>query len=134
MDPHDITEINNVIALYGHVVDSRDWNRMSEIGTEDFVFDVSTLGLRPERARGIPEVTEFFRTADHPPVHHCTNAHVYDDDGEVRSRSKWLCVNPSGSVYGGDYDDFWTKTDVGWRIRIRAVTFRFGRKEPSRGR
>jgi hypothetical protein len=131
MDLSDRVEILDVMALYGHIVDRRAWDRVHEIVTDDVVFDVSALGPAAggEREGGREALVAYWSTAPHPPAHHFTNAYIYEEGGIVRSMSKWLCADGTGGVFGGDYDDIWAKTDAGWRIRRRTVTGRHGLAE-----
>ena len=63
----------------------------------------------------------------HPPVHQQTNCWVFEKDGEVHAKMKWICPNPAGtSWFGGDSDDTVVRTPDGWRIKKREATLRFG--------
>jgi hypothetical protein len=127
MDAEDRLDILNVMALYGHVIDARAWDRVHEVVTEDAEFDSSALGPGGGGSRaGLENVVAFWRTAPHPPAHHFANAYIYEEDGEVRSLSKWVIADGHGGIFGGDYHDVWRKTDAGWRIRKRVITGRHG--------
>jgi hypothetical protein len=39
----DIVEINQVVGLYAHVIDGKQWHRLDELFTDDGVFDLSGL-------------------------------------------------------------------------------------------
>ena len=127
MDVKDMLEIQNTLALYGHVIDRKEWSRFSEIATPDFVFDLTASGVpEGESPRGMEQVLEHLTTAKHPVAHHVTNVYIYEQDGETRVRSKWLCATGQGGVLGGDYEDVWVRTEDGWRMRHRTVVARHG--------
>jgi len=106
MDADDRLDILNVMSLYGHVIDARAWDRVHEVVTDDAEFDSSALGPGGGGSRaGLENVVAFWRTAPHPPAHHFANAYIYEEDGEVRSLSKWFIADGHGGIFGGDYQD-----------------------------
>ena len=40
----DLTEIHMLLALYGHMIDERDWPAMDQVFTDDIVYD-ATLAI-----------------------------------------------------------------------------------------
>jgi 3-phenylpropionate/cinnamic acid dioxygenase small subunit len=135
MDAGDWIEIQQLMARYGHVADSGDLSALSEVFTDDAMFDVSALGGQVHA--GIGAVRAFFGLGapPHPPSHHTTNVLVGEPDAEgvVRVRSKWLTIDrASGGLKSGDYDDEVVRTSAGWRIRRRVATPRWLRGDPVR--
>lgn len=115
-----------MLALYGHVMDARDIASLSAVFTADAVFDVTAADGAVHR--GLAEITRFLELADavHPPFHALTNAWVGVEEGEVRSRSKWITVDrETGLPRSGDYLDVWRREPEGWRIAHRVARLRW---------
>jgi hypothetical protein len=124
--PDDVLAIHQLLALYGHVVDGGDVKRLSEVFTDDVVFDTSDFdqGIH----RGLPAIEAIFALGapPHPPAHLATNFYVYEKDGVVRAHSKWLTIDrATGRVRSGDYLDELVQRPEGWRISQRTITIRF---------
>lgn len=118
----DRTEIEQVIATYGHVVDDNAWDRAHLVFTPDFVFDFSEFG-RPN-LNGVSEL----RVALHGRKvysHHSTNIVIQEgDDGIVRVRSKFIGFPNEGQPISGDYRDEFVRTAGGWRLSRRRSSVR----------
>lgn len=123
MDTRDIVEIQQLMAHYGHLVDSKQWPRLGEIFSDDGIFDV--IAYDAGRHEGLRAVIAFFEKASHPPAHHSTNLYVYEEAGTVRALCKYAVPSEGGKMFGGDYKDALVKTASGWRIRERVVTARW---------
>ena len=123
LETHDIVAIQQLMALYGHLVDARQWPRLGEIFTDDGHFDVTAY--QAGRHDGLAAVIAFFERASHPPAHHSTNLYIYEQDGQTRARSKYAVPSDGGRMYGGDYEDLLVHTVGGWRIQERVVTARW---------
>ena len=125
VEPSDIVAITQVVNLYGHVLDARDWDRLPEVFTDDGVFDLSDIvipGAGSPVHEGLPAVRRAFERADHALAHHCSNVYVYEADGRVRVLSKFFTPASNGSMSSGaDYDDVVIRTADGWRIQHRRV-------------
>jgi hypothetical protein len=121
----DYTEICLLLALYGHVVDERDWPRMGEIFTEDLEFVPST---GPEYVTtSLAALVERWSQPDfpHPAGHHSTNVVIESLGADrARSRCKGLAVELDGRVWSVVYDDELIRTGAGWRSSRRAATIR----------
>lgn len=117
LDVADILAINNLINLYGHIVDERQWSRMEELFTDDVVFDMTSFG--PEILHGLEALRTCFCELDrHPLAHHATNILIETDDGEVRVLSKGVSLR-DGEMGSTVYRDRLQKNDAGWRIAHR---------------
>lgn len=122
----DVVAIQQLLALYGHVVDGGHVERLDEVFTEDAAFDIRAF--KQGVHRGLPAIREVFALGSppHPPAHHTTNVYVFEQDGELRVQSKWLTIDRSaGRVRSGDYLDIVRRTSGGWRIALREVVVRY---------
>jgi hypothetical protein len=121
MNTEDIVEINQVMALYPHVIDAKQWDRLDELYTDDGVFDLSGLMGTELRYEGIDAIKGFLTSMPMPLAHISTNHYVFEADGKTQSRGKWFMPTDEGTVNGGMYRDTWTRTDRGWRMQERRV-------------
>jgi len=113
----DRMEIHELINLYGHVVDERQWERVAELFTDDALFDASEAG-------GMV-VTGWRAVADHwadpatrhPLAHHATNIVIGACDGEsVTVTFKGLGVGYRGRVGTLVYHAVAVPGPGGWRL------------------
>jgi hypothetical protein len=119
----DRLEIYELLALHGHLMDAGEFDRLGELFTEDFAYDVEAYGF------GVLEGAEAFADAalalgdGNPLGHHVTNALVTGalGDGEATVRSKGIGVNADGTCGTVVYDDLVRRTGAGWRIARRTV-------------
>jgi hypothetical protein len=119
----DLLAIHQLMGWFGHVMDRADWDGLSEVFTEDAVYDVSSVGL--PALEGLAAMRAFFATAQHPLAHHVTNIVVRPSpDGTIRVTSKIMGVLGAGHVSTGVYEDVVVETPRGWRIRHRVATRR----------
>jgi 3-phenylpropionate/cinnamic acid dioxygenase small subunit len=129
VDASDIIEIHQLLGLYGHVVDAKDWDRFTELFEADAVLDYT--GVRAPRVfHGLSEIAGYFRDAHHPSAHYVTNIVVFQDGGEVRVKSKFFApytrtAHDPRRWFGGDYDDVVVRTPEGWRFRRRVCAGRW---------
>lgn len=124
LETRDLIEIQMLVALYGHILDDRDWDALDQVFSEDIVYDATDFGLGV--MRGIPAIVEAWREPfdGHPLGHHTTNVVISDDgDGTVRVRSKHLGPRP-GSVTLLTYEDVVRQTPDGWRLCERIARLR----------
>lgn len=124
LDAQDLIEIQMMVALYGHILDERDWDALDQVFTEDIVYDATDFDLGV--MRGIPAIVESWCEPfdGHPLGHYTTNVVVSEDeDGTVRVRSKHLGPRP-GSVTLMTYHDVVRRTDAGWRLAERTAKLR----------
>ena len=123
MRTDDIVEIQQIIALYSHMVDMPDQTAFHLVFAEDAVFDGTPCGDTIHAGRAAIEAFFALGKPPHPLAHHMTNCWVYEKDGVARVKSKYMIRHPAdGRLYFGDYDDEMVKTADGWRIRHRLVT------------
>jgi len=129
VEPTDIVMIHQLLGLYGHILDAREWDRLPELFTPDAELDYTGVHA-PKLYRGIPEIRGYFERANHPSAHHVTNIFVHRHDGDVVVKSKFFVpfTRASHEVhrwYGGDYDDVVVETPQGWRFRAKTCTERW---------
>jgi hypothetical protein len=121
----DIVAIQQLLALYGHVIDEREWQRVGELFTATAVYDMSEFGLGV--VHGAAAIRELWSRPDamHPLAHHATNIVVSEEaDGTVRVLSKGLGVGPNGRVGSVVYRDVVVRTSEGWRFAARKAQVR----------
>ena len=118
----DRLAIYELIALHGHLMDAGAFDRLDELFTDDFVYDLDELGYgRLEGAKALIDASTALGD-DNPLGHHVTNSLVIaEEDGLVRVRSKGIGIGADGSSGTVIYEDLIRKTPNGWRIARRAV-------------
>ena len=119
MDVADVVAIQQLYALYGHVMDDRDRERLADLFTPDCVFDATALGV--PLMEGVDAIAATTETSPQAPLaHHVTNVYVdsvRDDMATVRAKA--IGIYPGGRAFSGDYDDTLVRTASGWRIAHR---------------
>jgi len=120
----DVLAIHQLLALHGHLVDAREFDRLSELFTADAVYDVTAFGQG--ELRGIDrfrEVSAAFADDERNPVgHHVTNVIVEEPIGDATTvRSKGIGVLRNGQTGSVTYVDRVVRTTDGWRIAARRV-------------
>ena len=124
-DTADILAIHELLALYGHIIDERHWDRVGELFTATAVYDMREFGLGV--VHGAQAIGEQWSRPEamHPLSHHATNIIVSEDaDGTVRALSKGLGVGPRGRVGSVVYRDILERTPQGWRFASRIAQLR----------
>jgi hypothetical protein len=123
--PEDTLAIHELLALYGHIIDAREWQRVDELFTATARYDMREFGLG--LVEGAAAIRELWSRPDamHPLAHHATNIVVSTDaDGTVRVLSKGLGVGPNGRVGSVVYHDVVERTQAGWRFAARSAVLR----------
>ena len=119
----DRLDIHQLIDLYGHLIDDREFQQLHKIFTEDAIFDL--IGLPGGRCEGLPAIQEMMKAStSHPLAHHATNIVIEVTAGAVSVRSKGIGVGHKGRVGSVVYRDQLQKTDQGWRIQKRLCQLR----------
>jgi hypothetical protein len=119
---NDIIGINQVLSLWGHVLDRREWDRFSEVLTEDAFYDCSIFGFEP--VTGIESIREIFKQDGHAKAHHTTNTYVQEGAGtEFNVESKGLGLLADGRVASVTFVDVLRSTPAGWRLASRVLKF-----------
>ena len=118
----DRVAIYELIALHGHLMDAGEFDRLGELFTNDFVYDVEALGFGSlEGANALEEASRALGDSN-PLGHHVTNALVIADDAnEATVRSKGIGILVDGTSGTVVYEDVVRRTPAGWRIARRTV-------------
>jgi hypothetical protein len=125
LEVRDTMAIHELLALYGHIIDERQWARADELFTPRTIYDMREFGLGV--VQGTAAIRELWSrpNATHPLAHHATNILVSaDPDGTVRVVSKGLGVGPNGRVGSVVYRDVVERTPQGWRFGSRTAQLR----------
>jgi len=124
----DRLEIHELIARYSVALDSRDYDALDELFTDDAVLDYTATGAI--RA-GLPEMKKFIAEAFtmFTGTQHLTTGTTlrFSEDGNI-AYGKSACHNPM--VFGGEYApkmmvvglwyvDTFVRTGDGWRFKER---------------
>ena len=113
----DILALHRLQALYGHVMDDRNWDGLDTVFTDDAVVDFRPFGL--PRMEGLEAIRRDFKWIRHPYGHHVTNTVIDVDGNRATMRSKILAVLDDGTAITGEYRDEARRTDDGWRLTNR---------------
>jgi hypothetical protein len=119
----DIAAIQQVVALYGNVIDDRKWDELGRVFTDDAVYDLSCVGAGV--ITGLPAIRAFFAGFEHPLGHFSTNV-VIDEraDGGADIMSKGITLRRDKSIGMAVYRDVAVRTDAGWRLAVRVAEIR----------
>jgi hypothetical protein len=122
LNSEDRVAIYELIALHGHLMDAGDFERLDELFTDDFVYDVEALGFGSlEGADALIEASKKLGDAN-PLGHHVTNTLVIDEEGNSATvRSKGIGIMADGTSGTVVYEDLVRRTRSGWRITRRTV-------------
>ncbi|MBV1688088.1 nuclear transport factor 2 family protein [Novosphingobium sp. G106] len=128
METADIVDIYQLEAFCHHAVDHEDQSLLPLVFTEDARFDGRDAGGNGPLCEGIEAIQAFFALGKppHPAAHHMTNCYVYEQDGHVRVKMKWMVPDPAtGQMIGGVNDDCVIRTSAGWRIKERVARLKY---------
>src|SRR3954449_4682402 len=101
LDTADRLAIQELLALYGHLIDERRWDELDRVFTPAIRYDATDFDMpvTESLAELVAEWTSPEGMKRHPLAHHATNIVVFeDDDGTVRMLSKGLGVGAAGRV------------------------------------
>lgn len=117
----DLVDIQNVLALYCHLIDDREWDRLSDVYTPDSAYGAKEGALN----QGLPAIVAYLASIPQPVLHLTSDFYInLSANGDrATGRAKWLSVHTDGSLVAGSYEqDVYARTDVGWRIQYRTYT------------
>lgn len=115
--------VHELIALYGHLVDQRQFSQLHRVFTDDAVFDLHEYDGRCYS--GLPAIQSMMLDSEeHPLAHHATNIVVLARADGVSVISKGIGVGAGGRVGSVTYRDRLALTPQGWRIRERRCELR----------
>ncbi len=125
LDTADRLAIQELLALYGHVIDARQWQRVEELFTPTSVYDMRDFGLGVVTGADAIRAQWSRPDAMHPLAHHATNIVISEGaGGTVQVLSKGLGVGPNGRVGSVVYRDTVERTAAGWRFASRTGELR----------
>jgi SnoaL-like domain len=125
LDIADKLAIHELLALYGHIVDDRQFSRADEVFTEDVRYDMVSFGEGVIIGRQAVVDLWSRPTMRHPLAHHATNILIsVDADGTVRVKSKGLGIGYGGRVGSVNYDDIVRKEGGRWLMAERVCRLR----------
>lgn len=117
----DIVEINQLLSLWGHLLDGHGLDRLDEVLSDDALYDASVFGFAC--VCGIDAIRAIFNQGGHAQAHHSTNVYVQDGPGDsLIARSKGLGILSNGTAVSATYIDTLRRTPSGWRIASRVLT------------
>jgi hypothetical protein len=120
----DKLAIHELIALYGHVIEERQFSRTAEIFSEDAIYDVTDFGKGI--VIGHADIAEIW--SDPASIHLALHATIVvineDGSGAVRVVSKGLGLRLDGIVGSVTYRDVVEQRQGGWRITKRVAKLR----------
>jgi hypothetical protein len=116
--------ITKVLALYCHVVDDGEFDRLGEVFDEQGAFIMDGAG-----PRGLAPLIDHFRVIqaeERRGVHVLSTPHITIDGGRARAVTDIAFYRKRSSGWQtsvvGRYIDDLVHTDVGWRIETRVFT------------
>jgi len=124
----DRVEIGGLLTRYCTAIDSKQFDLLDDVFTEDALIDYSSSmpdvrGTRAEMKQWLSEVLAFF-----PMTQHLVSNTEFEIDGD-RATTRTMFFNPMGwqdeegemQVFfvGGYYNDKLSRTEAGWRITER---------------
>jgi hypothetical protein len=121
----DRLAIRELLALYGHVIDERQFSRVDELFTPDGRYDVSDFGQGVHHGPAAIAALWSDAGSRHPLAHHTVDVVIAEDgDGTVRALCKGIGLLADGRAGSVTYRDVVTKTAAGWRIAERVAVLR----------
>lgn len=123
LQPADFVGIHQLLALYGHIVDAREWDRVNELFADDAVFDMSELGTPP--VVGPDAIGRLWASQSHPIAHHTTNMVVTPAAGGWTVLTKGFGHWPDGRLGSIIYRDHVRHGRMGYRFVSRIASPRY---------
>ena len=125
LSTRDRLEINELLALHGHLMDRGELERMEELFAPDVIYDLEDFGFGALHGVDAIRDAALGLGERNPLGHHVTNIVIGDsDESGIHVRSKGLAVNSDGSCGSVVYEDVVQRTPAGWRISYRKVRAR----------
>ncbi len=122
LSAEDRIAIYELLALHGHLMDDGAFDRLDELFTDDFVYDLVALGYGELQGRDALVRSALALGDENPLGHHVTNALITEGDADRATvRSKGIGIRADGSAGTVEYEDLVQNTAGGWRIARRSV-------------
>jgi hypothetical protein len=126
----DIEDIKKLKARYFRTMDTKDWDGLADVFTEDVVIDMTSEGAGITRSVG--DYMPFLRSAieDVITVHHghmpeieLTSPGTATGTWALDDQLWWPEGSPISHMHGyGHYHETYEKTGDGWRIKSMTLT------------
>jgi hypothetical protein len=126
----DIEEIKKLKARYFRTMDTKDWDGLAAVFTDDVVIDMTGEGAGVTRS--VAEYMPFLRSAigDVITVHHghmpeieITSPTTAQAVWALEDQLWWPEGSPISYMHGyGHYHETYEKTAAGWRIKTMTLT------------
>ncbi|HMF03985.1 MAG TPA: nuclear transport factor 2 family protein [Acidimicrobiia bacterium] len=126
----DVEAIKQLKARYFRLIDTKDWDGLAAVFTDDVVIDVSGEGGGV--TRGATEFVSFLRSVignaitvhhGHTPEIEVTSPTTARGIWALEDQLWWPEGGPVGHLHGfGHYHETYEKTDAGWRIKSLTIT------------
>jgi hypothetical protein len=124
----DRLAITDVISLHGHYADAGELDRMTELFTEDVVYDVTAAGGGLIEGRAALKQAALDLGDRNPLAHHVTNVVVTGGDGDrAHAVSKAIPVLADRGCGSATYEDTLVRDGDHWLISHRRIR---PRREP----
>jgi hypothetical protein len=121
----DRLEIDDLLTLYAHAIDTRQWDLLDDVFTPDAAIDYSSVGGASGTRAEIRAWLEQMLTSFDGYQHYVTNRTVSVDGDVATARSylmnPTLLPNKALMFVGGYYNDRLVRTVDGWRIADRTL-------------
>ena len=126
----DRVELAELMHRYALAIDTAHFDDLRGVFTADAAVDFGSVDQYVEGATGvsgIETIVNWFRTvlAPFPDVMHFMGNHVIDLDGDTATGTQPLCFidHATHDMRIGYYKDNYVRTNDGWRLKTRAMTF-----------
>ena len=117
--------ISDKLALWCRCVDTLDMGRLSEVFVQDLEWDFDGVVVEKSLSRIVNRIVQHI--GNNPfcgATQHCLSNMVIDIEGESAESHAYFCAAHAGAgdlegqtlVVWGIYNDFWQRTEEGWRI------------------
>jgi hypothetical protein len=115
----DFVGLHQLVALYAHIVDAREWHRVGDLFAEDGVFDMSAFGTAP--VQGPEAIARLWAAQTHPAAHHNSNMVVTVSADRWSLLTKGFGHWPDGRVGSMIYRDVVGRGEAGYRFASRVA-------------
>lgn len=125
----DRVEIDDLLTAYATALDTRDWEGVRAVFTDDAVLDYTEFGgPRGPVDEAVTWISESLAAI--PVTQHFVTNRVVEIDGDEAAAVCALfnpIVTPDGAVsyVGGSYEDRLVRTPAGWRITERVARMKW---------
>jgi ketosteroid isomerase-like protein len=126
----DVEAIKQLKARYFRLIDTKDWNHLAAVFTDDVEIDVSSDGGGV--TRGATEFVSFLQSVignaitvhhGHTPEIELTSPTTASGVWALEDQLWWPDGGPFAHMHGfGHYHETYEKTDDGWRIKSLTIT------------